>query len=117
MNDLKEFWNNIIVNKIKANYSKKYDQAFDNGYGRALCEIKEKQGLFFWEDIRTDIVELKMWEQAKKEDWIFNFENVKLYYEQDMSGNQIGLKWKYCVACLGEEKVKELVKELEGCEK
>ena len=103
MNDLKEFWDKEIVAgnyEVHAKYR--------------TTAIKYNLGLFFWESIREDIVDMNMLEQAKKEEWDFNFENIKLYYEQDMSDNQIGLKWKYCVACLGENKVKELIKKEGG---
>ena len=105
MNDLKKFWNEL--EKELTSFCS------NNGCRDSISQIrifKKKQGLFFWEKLREiKSYNIKFWKRG------FIYANE--YFKQcEWKASPSKLLWDYCLACLGEERVKELIKELEAKE-
>lgn len=113
MNDLKEFWTKVWKTRTTPNFSGEYDVAFNNGYQMAWNEIKDKQGLFFWERGGKEFAESRKiyWKEQKTNVTEFDYIRIKASVYFDMVGN--ARDFLDALACLGEEKVKELIGELQ----
>ncbi len=104
--NMKKFWNNIIVDKVKS-YSKEkgYNQAFNNGYGRAIYEIKEAQFDFFWERGAKEYVEICIRLYPKSLCYQTNF------LIENANGSNNGQDFLDCIG-IDKERVKEEIKKI-----
>ena len=105
MSDMKEFWeiqeDTGFVKTINSEYVK--------GWKSAVEITKEQQCLFFWERGGKQFVKLLPKFSLKD---LIKFANSEPIVPTDcMSANE--RDFLDCVDCLGEEQVKELIKELE----
>ena len=110
MNDLKEFWDDLI------------DQCELKGSGNVfeLEDAIKKQGVFFWERGGKEwVIESYDGDENGNKNQISNdfdyaFNNAECLAISSDSSESWQQDFLDCVACLGEEKVKELIKELKG---
>ena len=95
MIDLKEFWDSKLM---------------PQGCNRQLIinQLRESLGLFFWEETLKEKRTLEYIEAIKIKQY-----RIESFFEYWKYYNPINSN--YCVACLGEDKVKELIKKEKGC--
>jgi len=99
MSDLKEF-----LGKLR------HDFVTDNQSNRDVNYFEKELGLFFWEEFVRILKELKYTNEEIKRNGLVYLNSMDLKWINKFPSNPDRLVLKYCVDCLGSEKVKELIK-------
>jgi len=105
MNDMKEFWNKWKT--LYKNYS----------VSRIIIEsMCEEQGLFFWErgGKQYYLFDKKFYSKADNLKEIISKAKIWAFKSDYNERTRWAMDFLDCVACLGEDKVKELIEDLKG---
>ena len=113
MSDWKEYLEKAKEFRI-AEWTKEYNQAYKNGFDNSYNHLTKELGLFFWGRGGKQFVYRFVFENG-----IFHEKRQSLDYLIPLA-KQCHTKgagdFLDCLACLGEKKVKELIKKLAGVE-
>ena len=119
MSDLKDFWEELWEQRPISTFSEDYNQAFANGVQFMWNEVKEKQGKFFWERGGKEFISVlddgylhrmfNRWDDVL----IQAIEGASFLVKEGFTKSSRitdAQDFLDCVDCLGEDKVKELIK-------
>ena len=102
--DLKEFWDKLIDDSTKETY---------DSFGITdINSMKYLLGMFFWERGGKHFMEIERVGYNPTDDFCIAVKLAEKSVFEGYSSSVSASDFLDCLACLGEEKVKELIKEL-----